>query len=181
MSGDEISPLAAGLAILLLGIAVAADYVLGWAWWPPYFRTGVLLYRARLPIQIPKSHPGARFLATAIDLEGEFDGDLIGRQLTFQQLGQNEIAIRRGFLRGRWLSGPVALLGLIHHDPDSDTVVVEARANCLLLGLLVVATATCVAFESIVPLAIAALFLAFCIPQCGTFRRIGEFVAGRPS
>ena len=68
-------------------IAGVADFFFAATWWPPFFRSGPIVYRATVPFQFPRVH-GPRFIPTADALEEEFP------DMAFEQLGENEVALR---------------------------------------------------------------------------------------
>jgi hypothetical protein len=176
-SGESLLlPVISGAIVIGTGIA---DLIASVVWWPPYFRTGVPVYRARIPVQgaSPRGRPA--FMATAIDLDGEFDG-VVGSQMAFHQLGENEVAFRKQFLQFRWFSYTPTLHGRVHFDAADRMVIVEARVDWAPLGLLLAVIGLAWWSElGVAKLLAAAVGIvgALSLYQLRTYRRIGEYAA----
>ena len=108
-------------------LAVLADNFFELMWWPPYFRHGLLVYRTSTPYPAARLE-GPRFMPTGGELEGEFEGLFI-RQITFHQLGENEVALRKRRAFRLWGEYTSLLHGRMTLDTGADRVIIEARAN----------------------------------------------------
>ena len=108
-------------AVLTLLIVFLVQTIAEAAWYPPYFRHGLVIYRwQRLP-----TSPVIADLSEAT-LEASFRG-VFGPSQLFRQIGPGEFAFRHPTLEFRLLTYTPLMHGLLRVEPHF--VQVEGRAN----------------------------------------------------
>jgi len=116
-----------GLFVVLLIEAWAAS-----RWWPPYFISGVVVYRRSiLWTRSVASLPAVESLAQ------RFRGGL-GPSLVFCEIGPGEIAFREKLFEFRLLNYTPVMHGLLRLRPESGRVEVEGRANWFTIAFCLV-------------------------------------------
>jgi hypothetical protein len=92
-------------------------------WWPPYFSSGLVVFRR----SVPWRHSVAPLPAVE-SLAERFRG-VLGPSLVFCEIGPGEIAFREKLFEFRLLNYTPVMHGLLRLRPESSQVEVEGRAN----------------------------------------------------
>jgi hypothetical protein len=113
----------------LIAIAIT-ETILAARWNRTYFRSGVLIFRQRIPFAgAIQSLPDAAHLDALL-------GSRWAPSILFRELSPGELAFREAFLEFRLLSYTPIMHGHIEAVPAERAVLVEGRLNWFTLGLV---------------------------------------------